>query len=290
METQERCRLLAEKIRSIFQKGLTLTSDAVHYIDSTFATPSLEELKDIITDESNSEKDSFFELIFFPDASIQCQLESLLENGGFQKADEKRVLDYLVKDLPATQLCFPDNRGTLPVKMPEPVADQFISRLNILKKMDTRLSEAICKHVSNGRKTRVKVKLRNSRSNKTEKRIFFLCTFFEKMKDNDDQCLDFLLDFFDEQQDDGDIYQLLMDKKRFFFQNLQKAKRHQNLLGKYNMETLMMRGVRIPHIDTADVENKMGIIDRICQTVYGKTEYFQQPHEVMGDISISSGK
>jgi hypothetical protein len=46
------------------------------------------------------------------------------------------------------------------------------------------------------------------------------------------------------------------------------------------METLMLRGVRIPHIDPAEMTHKMNRIDRICLAVFGKTEYFQPPEGI----------
>ncbi|MFW9830423.1 MAG: hypothetical protein ACFFD8_01405, partial [Candidatus Thorarchaeota archaeon] len=61
------------------------------------------------------------------------------------------------------------------------------------------------------------------------------------MKDEDDTHLDFILSFFEESEDNSDIYELLQSKKKSCFQNLQKAGRYQEMLNTHNMETLMLR-------------------------------------------------
>ncbi len=61
----EKCVLLAKKIEEILRHGLNLSHDVLHYIDSTFSNPSVKELETVINDESDCEKDSLLELIFF---------------------------------------------------------------------------------------------------------------------------------------------------------------------------------------------------------------------------------
>jgi len=75
MEPQEKCDVLADEIKKILGQGIDLNDDVVHYIDSTFSNPTVEELQTILADDSNCEKDSLMELLFFPDESMQVQLE-----------------------------------------------------------------------------------------------------------------------------------------------------------------------------------------------------------------------
>lgn len=58
--------------------------------------------------------------------------------------------------------------------------------------------------------------------------------------------------------------------KELYFQNLQKASGFEELLNKNNMETLISRGVRIPHISKEDAMHNIVIIDTIILAVYGK--------------------
>ena len=68
---------VAEKIIAILQGGLALNSDTQHYIDSTFSNPSVAELDALLQDEFSCETDSLMELLFFPDESVQLQLEEI---------------------------------------------------------------------------------------------------------------------------------------------------------------------------------------------------------------------
>jgi hypothetical protein len=40
------------------------------------------------------------------------------------------------------------------------------------------------------------------------------------------------------------------------------------------VETLLLRGKRVPYVDTADARKKIQMIDRISLAVFGKTDFF----------------
>ena len=278
MDSEEKCHRLADKIRSILGDGITLSTDVVHYIDSTFSNPTTEELQTILHDDSNCEKDSLMELLFFPDVSMQLQVEQLLEDFQLGETDEDKVRDSLCRTpLPVT-LRFPEDRGSLNLDLPEAVADGFISRLGISKHLSRRLREAIDNHVAAEDRDRCKVKIRNSKFTPAEIAIQFLCDFFEKTAPQSSdfyECLDFTLLFLDELQEEQDIYRALMAKKRFYLRSLHIAKQLETQLQKNNLETLLSQGKRVLVVDQADARKKMLIIDRISRAIFGKTEYFE---------------
>jgi hypothetical protein len=279
-EPVEKCEMLAEVIKNILSQGIDLSGDVVDYIDSTFSNPTIEELQAILSDDANCEKDSLMELLFFPGESIQIQLEEMLERCKPQKEEEARLIAYLCQDPLQTTFRFEDGRGELKLRIPEDIARQFIVRLKISKHLDASLMESIVNYGDDKNCNRFRVKIRNSRFSPTAEKIGFLCKFFDKIgsQSNDIfECLEFVLEFFDEIQNDGDIYQALMAKKKFYFISLQKAKKMDARLEKYNMETLMAQGQRVVLIDQADIRKKMLIIDRIGRAVFGKTEFFEQP-------------
>jgi hypothetical protein len=137
MDSEEKCNQLAKKIRKILDKGITLSSDVIHYIDSTFTNPTISELQSILHDDSNCEKDSLMELLFFPDESMQIQLEELLENLQMSKPDEKKVLDSLCRESPQVTVRFPEERGSLNLILPQEGVPAFVSRLRISKHLDS---------------------------------------------------------------------------------------------------------------------------------------------------------
>ena len=291
MESNEKCRLLAQELRKILGGNLIVSSDVNHYIDSTFSNPTAAELQIILNDDSNCEKDSLMELLFFPDESIQVQLESLLEDLQLQEQQEKIVLDYLTQEPLAVTIHFPAGRQHLDLVVPEYIADQFISRLKIFRHLDHRLIEAINQRENDNTSNRLKVIIRNSRFIPAANTIGFLCEFFKKMPAHSDEiieCLYFVVDFLDELKNDDDIYQALVAKKRKYFFSLQKAKQLDNQLQKNNIETLLLRRKRVVIIDQTDIRQKMMIIDRISKAVFGKTEYFEPLHSDGGSLEFRS--
>jgi hypothetical protein len=102
------------------------------------------------------------------------------------------------------------------------------------------------------------------------------------------ECLEFVLEFLDEIKKDGDVYQALMAKKKFYFISLQKAKKMDARLEKHNVETLLIQGERVALIDQVDARKKMRIIDRISRAVFGKTEFFEQPVSDEKQFAIES--
>jgi len=277
---ENKCKSLADEILKILRKGLTLGSDVVNYIDSTFSNPTIEELEDILQDDFNCEKDSLVELLFFPDRRLQHELEDLLESQHFQQEDEKEILSHLCRNPLGVTFHFTEKRGSFSFEIPEEVAHQFVKRLNISKQIDRNLLSTIKKNVSENHKNRFAVKIRNSRFAATDKTLWLLRTIFEKWaaQSNDMSiCVDFILSFLEELHEDADIFDTLMTKKKFYLKHLKRTEKFEEQLQKTNIETLMLQGKSPAFMDKNEARDNMTIIDKISQTVFGKTEYFDAP-------------
>jgi hypothetical protein len=281
MESEENCARLAAEIRRIFNNGITLSGDVIHYIDSTFSNPTVEELQTFLHDDSNCEKDSLMELLFFPDESMQLQLEELLETLRLRQADENKLQILFGREPLQAVFRFPEKSVTLNLFLPQEVAPALISRLHIAKHLDPKLCAVINSQVVSDARSRYKVKIRNARFSAGENKIQFLCDFFEKLEPEShdfNECLDFALSLLDEIDEDTELYRALMAKKKFYLRSLEKAKQLETQLQKSNPETLLLEGKRVILVDKADARKKMLIIDRISRAVYGKTEYFEEFH------------
>jgi len=293
MSNLDKCELLANEILKILGSGLNLSSDVVHYIDSTFSNPSKEELQAILQDDSNCEKDPLIELLFFPDESMQIQLENVLEEHNFLKKDEEKISNYLCRKPPRVYFHLPGNRGSLHLELSNATARQFIKRLHISRQLDRRVVAAIDNHARAKLKKQFKVKLRNSRLIPTDNKIAFLSGFFEKFNiESSDvfEHLDFVLSFLEELKEDTDIFKALMAKKRFYLKHLKRTEKFEDQLQRTNMETLMLQGKRAVFIDKNEARKIMVIIDRISQAVFGKTEYFEPLHGGEEFIELRSDK
>jgi hypothetical protein len=277
LDTDSKCKLLVERIASVLGEGIHLGPDAVHFIDSTFSNPSTRDLAVILQDESNCERDSLFDLIFFPDETIQVKLENLLEKLKFEKNEEGPVRKVLLKKELQTAIHFQDARKPLNLQMPPSIADQFISRLHITKQLEKELVDSINKHVSKAARALVKVKFRNARKTPTRDQLNFLSAFLEKMGPTDEAliaCLELLLDVLADLADDADIFSGLMARKKHYVKSLKAAEKFEEQLKTNNIETLMLQGEKAPYINRSDAVRKLARIDEICIAVFGKTQQF----------------
>ena len=277
MNSKNKNKQVAEKIIDILRNGLMINADTQHYIDSTFSNPSVGELEELLQDESSCETDSLMELLFFPDESVQLQLEEMIEDTHFQRRDEREIQNRVCSTSLQTQIRFPDGRSPLEMMVPPSNAAQFIERLNLSRGLDPKLRSAIARYVHPGLQIRSKIRLRNTKPVTSPNKISFLQAFFEKLQiDNDEffDHLDFTLSFLDELKDEPDMFPALMARKKLYFQSLQKAKKLDIQLTQHNVETLLLRGKRVTYVDKADARKKIQIIDRISLAVFGKTEFF----------------
>jgi len=268
---------LAEKIIDILSNGLTINTDTQHYIDSTFSNPSAGELEALLKDQSSCETDSLMALLFFPDESVQLQLEELIDNTHWQRRDEREIQDRVGSRSIQTQIRFTDGRGTLHIRVSPSNAAQFIEHLNLSRNLDPKIKSAVIRHVHPELQTRCKVRFRNARPINSPEKVSFLRLFFEKLRvDNDEffDYLDFTLSLLDEPKNEPDMFKALMAGKKLYLQSLQKAKKLDIQLAQHNVETLLLGGSRIPYVDREDARRKIQMIDRISLAVFGKTEFF----------------
>lgn len=276
-----RCDLLAKQIISLLCEGINLNADVVHYIDSTFGYPSLQELKKIITDEENCERDSLLELIFYPDEKIQMKLEYIIESNKFEKDDAEKVKAYLSTVNPKIDLLFPDGKKFLKVSFPQSIINNFVVRLNFYTKTDYKILDTINTYVRASDQSLIKVKLRNRRFDETENKISFFCIFFKSNLPASSyffECLDFMIEFFNGLTKDNDIFNSLVQKQIFFSNSIKNAAALTGQLEKKNFEILMTQNVRIPYLNIAEYKKKIELIDLICMSVFCKTSAAASDH------------
>ena len=277
MTSDNKNKQIADNIIDILQGGLVINADTQHYIDSTFSHPSIDELESLLQEESSCETDSLMELLFYPDESVQLQLEGLLEDTQLQPQDEEAIHSQICSRPLEARFLFDDNRGTLKMRVSPIHIDAFIKRLNLTRPLDLKISAAIGRHVRSSYQARCKVKLRNAKPITTTDKTSFLELFFEKMKSDDKaffEYLDFILGFLGDHKNETDIYKALMNYKKIYLQGLQKAAKLDRQIAKHNVETLLLSGTRLAYMDKADARKKIQIIDRISLAVFGKTDSF----------------
>jgi len=287
----ERHRRLVGKIEELLRAGIEVGPDLLGYIDATFSNPSVKDLEGIVADESDPEREGLLELIFFPDEPMQQKLEELLpEAGGLGQGDVDAVAAALSARCIHTALVFSDWRDRLWLDFPPPLVTTFLQRLNLTRRIEPRLAMAISTHVAPAGRMAVRVKLRNTHQHMGGGKVLFLCDFLSKLG-GDDQllaCLEFTLTVLEDIEDDADVYAVLMDRRRIGWQLLQKSAQFEEKLKQDNIETLMLRGERAPHVSKEELLKTIAFIERISLAVFGRLDPLDSDLLKSADVAFRS--
>lgn len=270
--------MLVVEIAALFKEGFRADDDIMHYIDSTFFNPSISEIKAILSDENNCERDSLLDLLIYPDEQIQKRLEPLIKNQSFTHSDIRKILTGILDGqdhLPST-IRF-SNGNTAYLFLPDYCIERFLDRLHLSHPIDPAVYRDIDDHVPEDLKCLTKVKVRNANARFDENRALFIRRFFQDADLNEKDyfdCLDFLLQFLKDIDADDNIFEQLMAVKQYYAENLEKADEFETRHQGKNMETLVLQGVKIPFIDKADTLRRLSLIDNLSRITFGKTGYF----------------
>jgi hypothetical protein len=152
------------------------------------------------------------------------------------------------------------------------------------------LVKDVDKHASGHLRSQIKSTLRNTRADLSRPVCAFLGRLMEKSAGDGKsflEDLDVCLAIFSEQPIVSSLYDLFMAKKRRLLGMLQQAEKFEKQLAENNIETLILKGVRAPHIDKTKARQTIARIDAICLAVFGVTDpLLQIPTAVdMGNFS-----
>jgi hypothetical protein len=259
--------ILANSIQKELCCGITISADILHYMMSVSGMDTLDKIQQILPDDTSSESASLFELILFPDEGFQIAIEKIVESFNYSKADEKTICELLISRKLETVLHFPDI-GSMPVTIPPEAVQPVIARLNLTRKTDPRIIEALHRFSEEPLRTRCKIRLRNSRWIQNEAHIRLLQEVIGKripQTGNFIESLDIILEFLANLHPESDLKQALVAEKERLIHLLDMADRQDHLLKTSPMEAIMLQGVRIVSIDRDEIINRIHILDHACQ-------------------------
>lgn len=268
-------------IKEVFHNGLELDADVRHFIRSTFSDLSSGELAALLADPQNSDADTLRELIFFPDETMRIRIEPALEGNGITPEQQAALIRHLYQNQLEARLILPEGQSII-LKLPESTVEPLIHRLHLNRSLAPQLREVVSSFEEEEFRNLVLVKLRNARTLHTGTQVQLLTDFFKKFRSQGPdfiELLSFLLEFLELTRPDQDMYEALVNRKRAHFRNLQRARFFEKQLRRNNIETLIMLGVRPPNVHPEQTRLKMDLIDDICRTVFGRTEYLAPIHD-----------
>ncbi len=266
MDSHSPCLILANAVQNELCSGISVNAETMHYLMSVSGADTLEGIQQTLLDEASGEGAAVFELILFPDEGFQIAIEAIVESFNYGKADEKTISDLLMTRKLETVLDFP-GLGSMPVTIPPEAIQSVIPRLNISRKTDPRIIEALRRFSEEPLRTRCKIQLRNSRWIQNEAHIRLVREVIEKcifQAGNFIEILDILLEFLTDPRPESDMKQALRSEKERLIHLLDMADRQDHLLRTWPMEAIMLQGVRIVSIDREEIINRIHILDHVC--------------------------
>lgn len=258
---------------------IILSEDVRHYIDSTIAAASGNELFEALMDPDNCEAETAIELIFFPDELMQEKIEPILAETHITESDQAEIINFLCRQNMCATICFPDQRGKASLPVPESAVRQLIARLHLTRSTPRQIAGIINQCMPDAQAAcRTRVKLRNARISESPNQIAFLSSLIQALSEKFDEndfwpALDLAIDLLEQTDPDADIYEALMAHKQFLIKSIRAAEKNHQALQANTVEALIMKGINISSTSIEELRNKIDRIDRISIAVFGKTEF-----------------
>lgn len=272
-------RQLACEMEIRLSAGIVLNRDTRQFMASTFSVESPPELQALLDAPDDSEAQSLLELLFTPGETIRVALEEIIEKTSCTDKDEQAVINHLFQKKIAVPIQFPGAGDALICRPAKHLLETWVRSLKITARLPAELVAAVDANTRGRMKAQIKAALRSTRVHLAGPVRRFLCRLLEKAPAAGKPFLEDLglcLALLDEQPETSSLFDLFMTKKQRLLEMLQQAERFEKQLAGHNIETLILKGVRAPHIDKADTLDKIDRIDAICLAVFGVTDSLLQ--------------
>ena len=266
---------LALEIERHLTNGIAVGPEILHFCASTFSIESPAELDALLAAPEDSDAQSLLELLFTPDEAVRVDLETVLEKQCCADADQTRIVKALSRKRLVVPIKFPGQADALSFSLTRELLETYVHGLNITLRLPQPLIEAIDRKLAGREGAQIKAVLRHAPLELSHPISSFFVRLVKRSKPSVKSIradLELCLAVFAEQPPGEHLFDLFMAKKRRWLHQLQLAARFEKQLAADNMETLMLRGVRIPHIDQAETRRAIARIDDICMTVFEMTD------------------
>lgn len=264
---------MARKIESWLVKGIHPDPVVRHYIDSTFAYPTREELENLLKDPENCERDSLLELIFFPGQDLQVQWEELIEQSSFNLDEASVILELVMQKQPVAALFHPEHGPPVCFAAPEHAVEQFIARLNLHKQIDSSVTAAIRSYLPGSEQLPARVMIRNAGFACQGARAKFLEAFARNMPALSPAILshlELILHLLEAGPANISLRAFMVQQKQQYQKQIARARVFEWQRDNRNVETLILQGICIPYFDTRDMMQKISMLDTVSLAICGK--------------------
>ncbi|MEF8823859.1 MAG: hypothetical protein V5A14_01005 [Desulfohalobiaceae bacterium] len=264
----DRCRELAQAVGGIFQNGLVLGEDALHYLDSVAGCEDPAELPAILCDEDHPEQRSLLELVYFPDMTARLQLEPILRYHTFCSEDLSGIAEQTLRIAPRTRLL--GESGTLEIETPRTGTELFLSRLHPLRAPDPEIAGLLEDWLSREQALRCRVHLRACREPFSNPARRLLADFIQGLCQEPDfeEGLLHLLGLAPQIPAASEPVTALLSRRFQLESALDRAWQQEKDLASHAVETLLTQRASLLSINREAVRAEMDWLDRILVHVY----------------------
>jgi hypothetical protein len=262
-------RIEAE-VRLRHADGIDTDPDTVHFIESTFGAVGTEALDALLSSDSD-EAVELADLLFSPEESLCCRIEKHLPPEGLLRADRERLAVRLRSKPPEALARIGGSR--VHVAMPPDIVDGFVDRLFLDRSVDEALAGEISKLYEEEEALQVRSRLRQARLSRTGTEKYALHRYFRTLTPDREQfwpLLEYLIGLLEAARAPFDLFAALVDRKAACLRHLRQAADRSRALQQHNIETFLMGGDRMPHVDTEALAREIVRIDDLGQILFGR--------------------
>lgn len=239
------------------------------------------DLAHIFETADSSEFDSLLELLFYPDLEMMIRFESRWGRERFDRRALETVIELASARPIMVTITAPGDGSSIHIELPAFVIEAFIRRLNIAWHPTSDLQTCLDENSRHRHFIRMCVHIRHARVDWHAGQVRLIERFMAKMPEKTENLetdLIYLLEILPEFAANCDPFDFLAGKKFFYFQSLCKAEDFEQKRLASNMEIMMLHGNRAAHGSISQWRLQMQQVDRICQALFGRTQFFQQPN------------
>lgn len=261
------CFMLAEAIKERLCSKFLITAETMPCLISYTGYDLPEDIRKLLLDQDSSESATILELILFPDEGFQAGIEAFIESCNPDKTEAEGICYWLISQELKTSFYFPDS-GSFFIPIPDETIRSFVSRLNICRKTDSRIPEALSQFTDDPLKTRCKVSLRNSRWIQNEPNILFLQKIIKKISSEKNNFLEYLgatLEFLTDPHPESDTAQALESEIQRLIHVLDASERQDHYIRNMPMEVIMLQGYRRISLDRDSIIRKIILFNSISK-------------------------
>ncbi len=268
---------IASTITGYLSRGITAGKDILSFADSTLGIATVDEIICLLS-EPELYDGGIVDLVFSRDQSLSLSLEPLIPLHGLSSKDVDALTGLIMQKQKTTDIFFAGTEKSITVELSMSLVKRYIERHNLCRVLPFRGPGDFPGFLSDEAVISIRVLIRNSRYVSFPCHDAFIVSLIEKLcriNRNGDyslviDCLEYLLELFNENRSNTDIFGILSARRRRYDDILKNTAYFSEYLHRYSMEYLISQKITPPVADVDSIRKKIYLTDLICSAVFGK--------------------